>query len=238
MTSAGKISSSIYEWRYVITSYFHLKEINEDLHRHNANLQKEVIALQNQVMELKALHYADTMTILPQLSQYEFRIANVINNSISKSHNFITINKGRVDGIEPDMGVLDQNGIVGFVNIVGKNNSRIISLLNPDVSLSCMIKGTDSFGSLKWDGKNPQEAVLEGLPRHAIANVGDTITTGHSDIFPRGIPVGIVMSQQSENDDNFFSLRIKLLADFSTLSTVKVVKNKMRDELNKLQENE
>lgn len=235
MTSAGKISSAIYEWRNGITSYFHLKEINEDLHRHNANLLQELTILQNQVIELKALQYADTMSILPELSQYEFRIANVINNSITHSHNFITINKGSDDGVEQYMGVLDQNGIVGFVDIVGKKNSRIISILNPDLSISCMIKGSDNFGSLRWDGKHPQEAVLEGLPKHAVANKGDTIiTSGFSDGFPKGIPVGIVLTQQSELDDNFFALRIKLLADFSTLSTVKLVKNTMKDELDKL----
>ena len=172
------------------------------------------------------------MQVTPALSQYKFRIAHVINNSIHRAHNYITIDKGTRDSIKPEMGVVDQNGVVGIVNIVGENTARIISILNPDLRLSCKLKGSDNFGSLVWDGRNPNEAILEELPRHAEANIGDTIiTSGYSAVFPEGIPVGIVVAHANENDDNFFALRIKLLTDFSKLGTIRVVENKMKDEI-------
>ena len=111
--------------------------------------------------------------------------------------------------------------------MVGEHYSRIISLLNPDFRLSCKIKGSDVFGSLVWDGINPEEALLEELPKHTVYNPGDTIiTSGYSAMFPEGVPVGTVIKSASADDDNFFTLRIHLLTDFSQLSTVRVIDNK------------
>ncbi len=236
LTSAGKLSSTLYEWRNGFTSYFHLKDINEDLVKHNASLELEVISLRNKVRQLQQEQYADTMHVIPSFSQYEFIIAHVINNSITQSHNFITIDKGLADGVQTEMGVLDHNGVVGIVNIAGENNSRIISILNPDLRLSCKIKGSDNFGSLVWDGESHEKAILEELPRHAVVNTGDTIvTSGYSSVFPEGIPVGTVISREDEDDDNFFALKIKLLADFARLGTIKIVKNNMKDEIKSIE---
>ena len=239
MTSAGKFASSLYEWRNGVTSYFHLRDINEDLHHRNAQLELDVIGLREQVRQLQLLQYADTMTIEPELKQYSFKIAHVINNSFTRPRNYVTIDKGAVDGIEIDMGVLDQNGVVGIVCVVSENNARIMSILNPDWKLSCKIKGSDNIGSLAWDGKDYEIATLEELPRHAIINVGDTIvTSGNSSAFPEGIPVGTIISHYSENDDNFRALKIKLLCDFTKLGTVRVVGNSMRDEIKKLEKSD
>ena len=196
MTSANNIASTIYKTRSNVTSYFHLRDINDDLLKKNGELELEVIALKQKLRNIGDSIYVDTVAKIKPLSQFDFKVAHVINNSIARTHNFITIDKGANDGIKPEMGVLDQNGVVGIVNIVGENASRIISILNPDLRLSCKIKNTNDFGSLVWDGKNCQEAILEELPRHAIVNQGDTIiTSGYSAVFPEGIPVGIALTK-------------------------------------------
>lgn len=236
MTSAGRIASSVYEASNNVTSYFHLHDINEDLQYRNASLEAEVISLRRQLREYNELIYADTMIVAEPLRQYDFIIAHVINNSITHPYNYITIEKGSLDGIKPEMGVVDQNGVVGVVNIVGPHNSRLISLLNPDFRLSCKILGSDVFGSLVWDGKNHEEAILEELPKHTVFQPGDTIiTSGYSAVFPEGIPVGIVKESLKNHDDNFFTLRIKLLTDFSKLSTVRIISNEMLDEIKEIE---
>ena len=129
-----------------------------------------------------------------------------------------------------------QNGIVGIVNVVGKNSSRIISLLNTTQHFSVKIKGTNYIGSLSWKEGNPNIAYIEEMAQHMTFHVGDTIvTSGFSTTFPEGIPVGTVLSRVKTSDDNFFTLKIKLASDFPQLGIVRVIKDNFKSELDSLQ---
>lgn len=239
LTSANKVSSLVFKTSSMVTSYFHLHDINEDLQRRNASLESEVICLNKELARYREVAIADSLSRDSSLVQFDFIIAHVISNSVSRANNYITIEKGRLDSIKPEMGVVDQNGVVGIINVVGDHSARIISLLNPKMRLSCKVKGREYFGSLVWDGKSPHEAILEEMPRHEKFKKGDTIvTSGYSAVFPEGIPVGTIISHEKEHDDNFYALRIKLFTDFTTLSTVRVIRNNMKDELMQLQEGE
>lgn len=233
LTSAGDVASTVYEGASTVTSYFHLRDINDDLQQRLATLEAELLAAQAQIDEMALQIHADTMTTVEALQPYRFIIARVINNSITRDHNYITINRGRADGLLPEMGVVNQNGVVGVVDVAGERFARVISLLNPDFRLSCRLRADDGvFGSLVWDGKSPYEAVLEELPRHTVWEVGDTVvTSGYSAMFPAGIPVGTVTGTSRDNDDNFFKLRVKLLTEFDHLSTVRVIANNMADSI-------
>ena len=232
MTSAGAVSSSVYSAANGVTGYFNLRTINGDLQERLSLLEMENLSLRRRLQRAEELAYADTVTPDSALTPFRFITARVINNSIAHSNNFLTINRGSDDGIAPEMGVVDQNGVVGIVNVTGRHTARVISLLNSDLRLSCKVKGSDAFGSLVWDGKSPRRAVLEELPRHVEFAVGDTIiTSGYSVVFPEGIPVGTVVEQMRDADDNFYSLRVELLTDFATLSTVRVIENFLKDEI-------
>lgn len=232
LSSANVVASSVYKATNNVTSYFSLRDINEDLQRRNSDLELENYRLKSVIRDYKEKLYADTMTVDSALSRYHFLIAHVINNSINHSHNYITIEKGRLDGVEPEMGVIDQNGIVGIVNVVSDHTARLISVLNPYLRLSCKVKGEEQVGSLVWDGRDPSEAILEELPKHARFVKGDTVvTSGYSSVFPEGVPVGTIISGSRDREDNFYTLRIKLFTDFSTLSTVRVIRDNMKEEL-------
>lgn len=234
LTSAYSVVSSIYDEINSVTSYFYLKDINEDLQQRNASLEMEVLALREMVKEHN-VRVSDSLK--KSQSSYDYILARVISNSISLQHNYITVNKGTDDGVITEMGVVDQNGVVGIVNVMGKKSSRIISLLNPNLRLSCKVKGSDYFGSLVWDGKSPYYAILEEMPRHVKFEEGDTIvTSGYSAVFPEGINVGIIESQLSSGGDNFYSLRVKLLSDFTQLSTVRLIKSGIKKEFDGLKE--
>ena len=231
MSSANAVSSTVYEGVNGVTSYFHLRDINEDLQHRNAELEKEILALKGVISRYDDIAYADSLLGDTVVSQYSFVIAHVINNSISRPRNYITLDRGRLDGITRDMGVVDQNGVVGAVDIVGDHASRVISVLNPDFSVSCKVKGSNHSGILRWDGRDYREAVLYDLPNHAVFHKGDTIvTSGYSGFFPKEVPVGTVVSDMKGVDDQF-SLRIRLFTDFSTLSTVRVIGDRLNAEI-------
>lgn len=239
ITSAGRLASTAYKGANNVTSYFNLHDTNEDLNRRNAELQAEIVRLRETIDHMQEQTFADTLAADSGVAHFEFIVAHVIKNSVANPFNYLTINKGSNDGVRPELGVIDHNGVVGIVSNVGPSSARVISLLNPHFRLSCKIKATDYFGSLVWDGANPSEAILEELPRHAEFEPGDTIvTSGYSAVFPAGLPVGTVVRNETDKSQNFFSLRIRLLADFTTLSNVQVVINNQADELKALQAGE
>ncbi|MBP3298446.1 MAG: rod shape-determining protein MreC [Muribaculaceae bacterium] len=236
LTSANRVSSSIYGVSQGVTGYFNLRSINEDLQRRNALLENEVLNLKNAIGNLNTLVPMDSAEAQRlQAHRYDFVSASVINNSVNRPRNYFTVNRGSDDGVRPGMGVVSQNGIVGIVNVTGRHTARIISLLNVTQIFSVKVKGTNSVGSLIWKEGNPSIAFVTEMPRHVKYHVGDTIvTSGYSNTFPEGIPVGIVMAQVRASDDNFFTLKVKLASDFNELSTVRIIRDMYKSELDSL----
>lgn len=238
LTSASNVSGAISSTGHDISSFFSLRSVNDDLNHRNAELESEVANLREQIENLRLLTFTDTMPTPDGVNHFDFVVANVINNSVHHPFNYLTIDKGSDDGIRPEMGVIDHSGVVGTVSTVGPHYSRVISLLNPNFRLSCKIKGSDHFGSLVWDGDDPERALLEELPRHTVFSVGDTVvTSGYSAVFPAGLPVGVILPDDGMHNENFFTLPVKLFADFTRLSNVQVVVNNHRDELREVEAN-
>ena len=237
LTSANSVASAVYTAGNNVTSYFKLRDINEDLNRRNASLEKEVINLREQLQRYAEAEFTDTLVTDSLVDHFDFIVARVINNSISKPFNYLTLDKGENDGVRAELGVIDQNGVVGIVSVVGSHSARVISLLNPNLRLSCKIKNSDYFGSLVWDGDDPTTALLEELPRHTTFQPGDTIvTSGYSAVFPPGLPVGVIIDDGRRHNENFFTLKVKLLADFTTLGNVQIVKNNFADEISEIEQ--
>lgn len=237
LTSANSVSASLYNASNNVTQYFNLREINEDLQHRNADLELEILSLKDRLEKYNEAKLAAEYVPDSIFSRYDFIVAHVINNSTIRPHNYLTINKGSLDGIKPDMGVVDQNGVVGKVNVVGPHSARVISLLNDNLRISCKIRGSQQVGSLVWGGDDSRYALLRELPRHATFHKGDTIvTSGFSTTFPEGVPVGVIEREMKEIDDNFFTLRVKLFTDFSQLSTVRIINDKMAEELKTVEE--
>lgn len=232
LTSANAATTLVYNLGNQVTSYFNLRTTNDDLNATNARLLAENANLRQQVAMLEEKLFTDTLVPGSLTPRFSYRVGRVINNSIFKPHNYITIDKGSADGIAPEQGVIDRNGVVGIIANVNTHSSRAMSLLNPDFRLSCKLKGTDINGSLVWDGEDPSTALLEELPRQTVYKQGDTVvTSGYSTVFPAGLPVGTVIDDGKKHQENFFTLRIKLFADFSSLSNVQIVSDNFQQEI-------
>lgn len=237
LTSANAVSSSVYGTAHGITGYFNLRSINDELQVRNAQLSNEVLNLRSQIAELRTRLPLDSAEASQmQAHRFNFIMASVINNNVNLPRNYFTINRGARQGVEPGMGVVSQSGIAGIVGVVGPHTARVISLLNTTQHFSVKVKGTNTVGSLEWHEGNPDIAYVSELPRHMKYHVGDTIvTSGFSTTFPEGIPVGVVMGQVKTADDNFFTLKVRLATDFHELSTVRVIKDEYKAELDSLQ---
>lgn len=221
LSFSGYTNEKVNNARY----YFRLKETNETLALENLELRKQVAAL---TQKAEILNEARQEIVIDSL--YEFMPAKIINNSVNKRHNYITLNKGSNDGITPEMGVITQEGIVGIVVGVSPNYSTVISLLNTDLKLSAKLKKSHHFGSLYWDGSDYQQVILSDIPQHVPIAVGDTVTSsGFSSIFPENIPIGVIGSFSSKGS-NFYRIQVDLFKDFKGLYNVWIVSNKHGDE--------
>ncbi|MBF4982958.1 rod shape-determining protein MreC, partial [Nonlabens mediterrranea] len=185
--STGHITGSFLSSRNGVYDYLNLKEENDKLRKENA------------ILRMKALVTADTLlgdeTTFLFSNDVPYRVfpARVIKNDYSKRDNFITLDIGVDQGIEPDMGVITTDGILGIIDISNNRFSRVISILNSEVSLNAQIKGSNVIGSLTWDGNEPYTMSLVDVPRLAKVTKGDTIVTGRqSTTFPPDILIGTI----------------------------------------------
>ena len=184
LSSAGRVTGTIYEWTDGVTSYFRLKGVNKELSHRNAWLEERVSALERHLREI-----GDTSAAVQQLPPpYQTIQAQVIKNSLNRVDNYITLDQGAAAGIRPDMGVAGTQGVVGIVYKVSSHYALVLSVLNSRSNISCMIQGSGYFGYLRWEGGDSRYAWLEDLPRHAEFELGDTVvTSGYSAVFPQGV---------------------------------------------------
>jgi rod shape-determining protein MreC len=237
-TSAGSMAGSVYSMFMDANRYFHLKTENDGLLAQNVALTREISQLKEQLTELRNSETLLNDSLVKSIdSGYKFLTANIINNSLNSVNNFITLNKGSDDGVRPEMGVFNSDGIVGVVYLTSKNRSIVIPLLNSKSSISCRVKGSESFCSLSWDGGDTRYSNLIDLPRYAQFEKGDTVvTSGFSSIFPGDLPVGTVERIEDSADGMFYTVRVKLFVDFSRLTSVFIVGNDDYEEQSQLEQ--
>lgn len=230
--TSNSLIGNIYLTQTNISQYFNLPKVNEELARDNALLREQ---LSQSSVPIIVNSNTDSLDLTKSISNYGFLFAKVINNSTRFTHNYLTINKGRRNGVEKGMGIISSNGIVGKVMSVSDNFSTVSSLLNTEVYVSAYIKRNKTFGSIKWDGRDALSTKLLYIPRHIELQKGDTIvTSGFNSVFPEKIPIGFVDNFEPE-DDSFYSVDVALANDFSNLSFVYIVKNPLKAEKEQLE---
>lgn len=231
--SANYLAASIIESANEVESYLFLKENNESLAQENALLRERLQEMEQRT----AIPYMRSSVPEEVAQQYNYEAARVINNSTNRSKNFITLNKGRKDGVMPGMGVLGKEGVVGKIKSVSDHYSVAISLLHSNFYVSSVIKGGSAFGSLHWDGQDAKRGNLEFIARHHQVNVGDTVvTSSFNAVFPYDVPVGIISEVNLSESATYYDIKVDLASDFSSLPYVYIIKNKLLNEKDSLEQ--
>lgn len=235
-TSSNVIVGSVYELANQVTGYFYLKDINDELVQENVELKLQMEQLRESLIAFSADSSGLEQIKRNALAGYDIVKAKVINNSLIHADNYITLNKGEADGVYSEMGVIDGRGIIGIVYQTSAHYSVVIPVLNSKSSISCKVKNSDYFGFLKWDGGSSQYAIVKDMPRHSMFSLGDTIvTSGHSAVFPPGIPVGTVEDMSDSHDGLSYLLKVKLFTDFGRLNDVRVIARQGYEEQKRLE---
>lgn len=226
LNATNKVVTLTMEGMNYVKDYIHLRDNNNLLAEENAKLH-ELLNDSKYLNDSSSATVYDTIT----KQQYTYLHAKVINNSVRNRNNFITLNKGRLQGVEPEMGVITDKGVVGIVNHVSDHYCTVMSLLHKETNISAMIKRNKFFGSLNWEGTDPRFVYLNEIDKTVPVIKEDTIvTTSFSTIFPANIMIGQITETLTEPGSPFYKIKVRLSMNFSNLSHVYIVKNLLKEE--------
>lgn len=235
-TSANNMAGSLYAMITDVDSYFGLKEDNESLKEYNRLLLQELENTRNELNSLKDSSLLASHPLTADRRGYFYKTAKVVNNSLNKVDNYITIDKGTDDGVDSEMGVFNDKGVVGIIYQSSAHYSVVIPLLNAKSNINCRVKGSNSFCAMQWDGNDTRYSYLVDLPRYAAFQMGDTVvTSGFSSIFPADLPVGRICNLEDSEDGLFYRAKVELSVDFSAVSDVYIVGNNGKEEQEELE---
>jgi len=212
--SSNKLTASITEQWSGISEYLSLKHTNDS------------IIADNQKLKNQLERYRKDNIPAMESSGFQYVAARVISANVNSVKNFLTINKGKNQKLNQEMGVIGANGIVGIIYCCSDKYASVMPIINPEIRISVKLKKNEYFGSLSWDGENNNIAVLNEIPDYVNLNLGDeVVTSGHSSIFPEGIPVGVINSFSKDKSSGFYKILIDLYTDYNNISYVYVIIN-------------
>lgn len=236
-----RYSGQLLEWKTEWLDYLGLKEQNKRLRDQVAELGTQLTNAR-----LAAVPRRDTFvfqatidTLDRKLPRPEFVLipAQVISNTISGSNNWLMINRGKRDGVQPNTGVITASGLVGIVRYVSDDFAMVMSVLHRQTKISAALKKYPYFGSLVWEGNRPQIMTLTDIPSHLKVNKGDTVQVSrYSLMFPPGHLAGTVDSAYLQPGSNFLSILVKLSQQPAAFNHVYVVNNKFSGQIDSLQQ--
>ena len=232
--SAGTVSY-FYKQKNNLTKYLDLNEVNQQLAAENARLREENREVKTLLNNINSDSSLAVLNNLP--ANYLYIPAQVINSSIHRPTNTITINKGSIQGIEKDMAVIGPNGLIGVVTHVSNHYASVLPAINQLFTASVKNKRTQHFGLLKWNAQSWQYSQIKDIAKHAKIKQGDSIVTrGSSTIFPPDIMVGVIDTHYVTPGSNYHHIKVKLNTDFSKLRHVYVIKNTFATEQQLIEE--
>jgi rod shape-determining protein MreC len=213
------LTGFVYSKRSSLSEYLRLSEINDELSLENAVLRSE---RPENFLYLRTDQ--DTIINATTLQRYVYRTAKVVNATINREKNFITLDRGKLSGVDADMGVIANGNLIGVVRSASDHYAVVMPIIHADFRASVKLKRSGVIGSLQWRGGDPSTADVVEIPKNIPVSVGDSIiTSGYSTYYPANILVGTVDIIDDETSNEYHILKVKLAADIRMTSQVQVV---------------
>lgn len=230
ISSANFLTGGVYSQLNDIDEYFSLRSRNEALAVENARL-KAILFNKKDTLDVNKIDS------IPGLKRINVIVSKVIHNTYNSPENYLTLHSGANDGVEVDMGVINDLGIVGIIEKTSPKYATVLSVLNTKSRINAKFKKSNHFGSLVWNAKNTGFVQLVDVPRLASSvRKGDTVVTGaESRIFPENINIGTVHKIYIDDKTNYYTIDVKLFNDMTNLGHVYIIKNNEREELLQLE---
>ncbi len=196
-----------------------LKTENRAVRELNLYLSSELMKSRQALTENKKLR---DMLDFKQGIDYNLVSAEVVGKSTIELREYITINKGRKDGLTRGMSVRTDAGLTGIVVVVEDNYTLVETLNNRQVKISAKIDRTGIDGILVWGGSKYFN--MMNIPRSFDVKVGDELMTSNfSRKYPPGLPIGKIVKVEEDKSSLFSKISVEPFVSFNTLEQVFVI---------------
>jgi rod shape-determining protein MreC len=236
---ANEVTGRINTQYNKVEDYFTLKEENRRLHKFNDSLLNLLPGnFMQRDTSMQLVKDSVPYDTAGHYRRYFFRDATVVYNTVNAQKNYIQLNRGSNQGIKDNMAVISSDGsAVGVVVNVSPNFCQVMSLLHVQSTISASLKKSGEFGTVEWDGQDPQFLLLKKIPKTVEVQIGDTVLTSpYSYNIPPGYMVGTVAEVKVDNTSGMYVLKVKTAANFYNLHQVHIIENIDLDEQAKLLE--
>ena len=202
-----------------------LKKENQELKNKNSELEQSLRELEIVKAENETLK--EYVNLKEKYKNYSTVPADVINRDISNYSSTIIINVGSEDGIEEEMTVIADSGVVGHVISVTDHTAKVQTIVDPSTAVTSTISTTKDTivvqGTL--DSKTTLKATF--IPTDAVVLQGDSVeTSGIGGIYAKGIHIGTIKEVVNTSNITDRYAIVETAVDFTKLNTVLVITNK------------
>ena len=188
------------------------------------SLIAETNNLKKEVKNLKA-----ALNLNTTLSDKVYKNATVVNRNIDYWYDEITIDKGKKNGIEKNMAVINSEGLIGTITKVSNYTStiKLLSSKNLGDKISVKINIGDSYvyGLISKYNSKKNTYTVEGISENVeISKGAEVVTTGMGDTFPSGLLLGHVKKISTDNFDLSKVAVVTSSVDFDKIEYVAVLR--------------
>lgn len=199
-----------------------LRQRNLELEGEVAELQAQVIQLQQEVGKTQIL--AALVDFEQANPENKYLSAAVIGRDPSPFLHYVIINRGSNDGILRGMPVVTNQGLIGRVDAVIADASRIQLITDPASSVNVRLQNAETEASLV--GSVTGDVTLQLIPQDINVQPGDLVlTSGLGGGYPPDLIIGQVGNVRSRDFDLFQQATVQPVVDFNRLEVVLVIIN-------------
>ena len=201
-----------------------LRQRNEELEAQNAALLLDNVRLRE--IETEAALLRDLLNFTQPNPSYGIQGARVVGRTIAQEpsnlQSYITLDVGRAAGIERNMPVVTNRGLVGRISEVGETWSRVLLIIDPQSTVNALTQSTRASGAVQ--GQADGSLIMRSIPQADTVSVGDTVfTSGLGGNFPRQILIGQVVEVERKDYELYQSAIVQPTVDFQHLEVVLII---------------
>jgi rod shape-determining protein MreC len=213
---------AVYDFFTLPRDVTELIQRNSELEDEVANLQSQIIQLQEQLREADILY--SLLDYARSRPADEYAAAAVIGRDPSPFLQYIIIDHGSDDGIRYGMPVVTQQGLVGRITAVTASASRVQLISDSQSTVNVSLQNQDEDAIIQ--GSISGDITLEMLSQNISLTAGDILlTSGLGGNYPADILVGQVVDIQKTENELFQAAYVQPIVDFATLRAVLVITN-------------